>query len=409
MTMDQSMLGQKVATHTLSQHSIVQNWDSLSPEEQNIWEENYIEKHQSKKEIKAVDEEKEKLRQESHGFYNTQMLGYKVSHDDNDQFDAEYSNYIKDQPSKEIRIMDAAALCQMTYACDPNRAGDNLYHSYSKYWFPYIPHDADGILSERMKGFFKSFMDSGRFGRLSEKDRLKSNSGHYSLKDKWGIGTFRQIFTGNLDLLEEFDKRISRKRTGFFSMLYYRKNGEQLELAYVPAGTTFNVRDHKIDLILDNGLVNGGQGLTGMSPQHTLAIQNAKLLKKYCDSIGATLYFFGHSLGGGLAVACGLATQCETIVFNNAALNRFRNRLHNSYQRQQKSNITAFYTTRDFLSTEDKNKHNPVLKGLWKTLTPQNIGERIFWGRGEHGIEGICQSYHLAYITNKSQIEIEGI
>lgn len=289
---------------------------------------------------------------------------------------------------------DAAALCQLTYACDPNRAGDNLYHTYSKNWIPYIPQRSTDILSLKMQDFFDKFKND---------NRLNTPKRSYTLKEKWEYGTFRSIFTGDIDLLEEFDKRISRRRTGFFSMLYYRDNGNGLELAYVTSGTTFNCRDQKWDVILDNGLVNLGQGLSGLSPQHTLSIQNAKILDKFCSIANYKLYFFGHSLGGGLAIANSLATGRETIVFNNAGLNVFRNWIHRSHIKEH--NITAYFTDRDFLSTEKENKFNPILKKIWQVATPQNIGKRIYLGKGGHGIDGICQTFSLEYIANKNQIE----
>lgn len=356
-----------------------EGFDGLPAEEQAERISNYIIKHNDgKKTIKELEEECK--------------LEYNVVNGAIDKGNTKYERYTLNTKVGALE-KDAAALCQLTYACDPNRAGDNLYHTDSKDWIPYLPECASDILSIRMQDYFDKYEND---------NRLNTSKTNYTLKEKWNYGTFRSIFTGDLDLLKEFDKRISRRRTGFFSMLYYRDNGHGLDLAYVTAGTTFNWRDQKWDFVLDNGLVNLGQGLSGLSPQHTLSIQNAKILDKFCSTEKYNLYFFGHSLGGGLAVANSLATGRKTIVFNNAGLNVLRNWTHRSYKKEH--NITAYFTDKDFLSTEKENKSNPVLKNLWK-ITPQNIGNRVFLGTGGHGIDGICQAFNLEFITNKNQLE----
>lgn len=368
------------------------DFDSLPAEEQAERITNYIIKHKDGK--KSI----EKLIEECKLEYNITNGCKEKGHSKEEKKFERYS--LNTKVSANALAKDAAALCQLTYACDPNRAGDNLYHTDSKNWIPYIPSESSSnILSIRMQDYFDKFEND---------NRLKTSNTNYTLKEKWEYGTFRGIFTGDIDLLKEFDKRISRKRTGFFSMLYYRDNGHGLDLAYVTAGTTFNWRDEKWDSILDNVLVNFGQGLSGLSPQHTLSIQNAKILHKFCSTRVPkyNLYFFGHSLGGGMAIANGLATGCETIVFNNAGLNILRNCTHNRYNKKE-HNITAYFTDKDFLSTEKENKANPMLKNLWR-ITPQNIGKRIYLGTGGHGIEGICQAFCLEYIANKNQI-VEGI
>lgn len=322
--------------------------------------------------------------------YNSQLCGDKKYSLDKSMMEVHSGN------SRSNLIKDAAALCQLTYACDPNRAGDNLYHTASKNWKPYMPETSKDYLSSRMYELFAA-MDW-------IKPNLYSTSSSYSLSQKIGYGMFREILFGkDIDIIRNFDKRLSRKRTGFFSMLYYRGNNAHLDFAYVTAGTTFNLRDQLWDAVLDNVLVNIGQGLTGLSPQHTLAIQNAKIIDEVCRKRSWNLYFFGHSLGGGLAVANALATGREAIVFNNAGLNRMRNRLHNSYIKKNK--ITCFFTDKDFLSTETENKSNILLKGLWKAATPQIIGERKYLGTGGHGIDGICQEFGLDFFSTREQIK----
>ena len=306
-------------------------------------------------------------------------------------------NNEKSNTKETYLVKDAVALCQLTYCCDPNRSGDSCYHTASQNWMPYIPQETS-ILSEKARNLFDDYIQA-RYKLLTS----DPNNPRRSLLQNIGEGTFLKGLLGKeINIQKEIDSRLSRKRTGFFSMLYYRELEGRKQLAYVPVGTTFNCR--KIyDLFMDNIVVNGGQGLTGLSPQHTLCIQNAKILNEICCANGWELFFFGHSLGGGLAIACGLATGQLTIVFNNAGLNILRNISHGSFLRKQ--NIYCFFTDRDFLSTEKENKSNPILKGLWKVATPQIVGERIYLGTGGHDIVGICQVFGLQTFNDKKQIE----
>lgn len=178
-------------------------FESLSVAEQTERIKNYIiKKYNGKKTI-------EELTQECKLEYNT------INGCLNDKKDGKYtlntnllqSDYIALNGIRLDLTKDAAALCQLTYACDPNRAGDNLYHTFSQNWIPYIPQSNKNILSKRMQDFFSNFEND---------KRLNTTMDNYTLKEKWEFGTFKSIFLGDIDLLKEFDKRISRKRTGFF-------------------------------------------------------------------------------------------------------------------------------------------------------------------------------------------------
>lgn len=388
------------------------SYENLSQEEKDTLYKNYLEKNNKNKlleklekrgEIKKKKELEVNLRKECKSEYNSRSKKYSLD------------GGLNLNESDCLKLKNAAALCQLTYACDPNRAGDNIYETGSRHWFPYIPSDCYVISEKMLNNFFSGLKNDKLFNNITKKE--------YSFAEKLGFG----IFKHRIDLLEEFDRRISRKRTGFFSMLYYRKNGKKLDLAYVTSGTTANSRE-LYDLILDVFIVDILQAITGLSPQHTLSIQNAKLLDTFCNAnkeyIGE-LYFFGHSLGGGMAVANSLATGREAVVFNNAGLSIIRDiahlrtlvknlnipgnlvkYLHIPFVENNK--ITAYYTDRDMLSTEIiKNKTKHIgLKLLDKILTPQIIGKRTYLGKGGHGIEGICShSLCLKLITNKNQIE----
>lgn len=309
-------------------------------------------------------------------------------------------------------IKNAAALCVWTYAFDPNRTNeygeitDNVYHTDTQGWFPLITEEIQKNLNKRIK------IDAPY---ILKGDCLLSCDKELSLMDKIGFGTFKGIF-GDVELFAELEKRLVRKRTGFFSMIYYRKTGNSYEFAYVTSGTTFrhNNINQKYDLVADNVLANGVQAITGMSPQYTLAIQNAKILSRLCKLKNYKLYFYGHSLGGGMAIANALATEREAIVFNNAGLNRVRNLMHPSSwvllkntRKKVNTNIKRVFTNKDFLSTEKQNK-NQLLKPLHQIwFSPQDIGQKIYYGTGGHSIDGMCKGMGL--LPMKHAIEESGI
>lgn len=365
-------------------------FQQLSEEEKEARINNYIEKNKGR----IFNRDENELRKKCEQDYNSQACG-----ENKYMLDERIKESLRSSGRSEL-VKDAAALCQLTYACDPNRAGDNLYHTASKNWIPYLPEQSKEFLSTRMNALFEGI-------NWSQPNPLTSTN-TYSLSQKINFGMFKELLFGkDIDIIKTLDRRLSRKRIGFFSMLYYRRINCNLEFAYVTAGTTFNLRDQAWDAVLDNVLVNLGQGLTGMSPQHTLAIQNSKIIDAVCRKKNWNLYFFGHSLGGGLAVANALATGHEAIVFNNAGLNQFRNILHNSYakKKEKKDKITCYYTDKDFLSTEKENKSNVVFKSLWEIATPQKIGTRQYLGTGGHGIDGICQEFGLDFFSTREQIQ----
>lgn len=305
----------------------------------------------------------------------------------------------------DIMICDAAALCELTYVFDPNRTGkDEVFHTYSKNWKPYIVKENKIKLSKQGLGFFSDDINSDN----DMEEKIMTMDENFSFFDRIGLGTFKN------DIFKEFKKRMVRERTGFFSMLYYRSvnmgQEKKYQLAYVPAGTTFNYKEHKGDLIADCLLANAGQALFGLSPQHTLAIQNAKILDRICRRNNYDLYFFGHSLGGGIAIACALATNREAIVFNNAGLNRIRNLVHGTYWRKDDNKIKRIFTESDFLSTEKENKNwikyiNLAFVPINGGWSPQDIGTKIFLGKGGHGIADICKKLKLSTIGSKVQIK----
>lgn len=306
------------------------------------------------------------------------------------------------------KIRDAAALCSVTYACDPNRAGkDVVYRTKTGTWVPYLPENYNQILSNYTVELFEQFNNCSSF--------MKSGTSRISLYQKVVFGRFKG------DILNDFDKNFTRPRTGFFSMLYFLPICGGYKLAYVLAGTTMN---GIAEQFCDWGLSNVPQALLGISPQYTLAIQNAKILNTICKEKGYELCFIGHSLGGGMALACALATDREAVVFNNAGLSYLRNIIHGSYWDNYRHKIIRVFTDQDLLSTEKQNKSlmnhiNSVIshqKGITKTYN-QDIeklsdkeklkmpGKSIYIGKGGHGIDGICRALELVVVGNKNQIK----
>lgn len=101
--------------------------------------------------------------------------------------------------------------------------------------------------------------------------------------------------------------------TGYGALLFRRE--DQKQYIYVFKGTDFD--SYARDWLLTNVL----QGLTGFSGQHYLAVKYAKQIDQRISE-KASLWFAGHSLGGGLASAATIATKNrEGYTFNAAGLN----------------------------------------------------------------------------------------
>ena len=123
-------------------------------------------------------------------------------------------------------------------------------------------------------------------------------------------------------ILTDYDKSFKLKSglSGFFSQLFYKSepmigNIGSVKYAYCTAGT--NVTSFA------DWFSNISQGLIGWAPQYVQSVRNAKILDKHLDK--NTLYFIGHSLGGGLASNNALVTKYRhAVTFNAAGLNVLR-------------------------------------------------------------------------------------
>ena len=282
----------------------------------------------------------------------------------------EYSNC---RISDGVIKKDAAALCQFVYACDPNRSGsDKVYGTVSGNWKPYYIDSQKSPYAPKMLELLKKFQDNS-----SVDFPLSIDISSESLLKRVGYDGISGIFSKEKVSLEN---RLANRISGFFSMIFYRKCSETtLDIAYVTAGTTANLLK-PYDIFVDNVLTNIMQFFTGASPQYTRSIQNAKILAQICNkSRGCcNLYFFGHSLGGGMAVVNALSTGKKAVVFNQAGVNSWR-KLY-GLLKGNNNKITSYYTKNDFLTTGRLIPDIPslVLKPLSDVFASPNLdGNRI--------------------------------
>ena len=110
--------------------------------------------------------------------------------------------------------------------------------------------------------------------------------------------------------------KLEVKSSGFASLLFSKTKNNRKYYAYCTVGT-------KMSSWAD-WITNVSQGLTGVSPQYTRSVQNAKVLHDKCIKTNSVLWFIGHSLGGGLASNNSLITGRYAITFNAAGLNILR-------------------------------------------------------------------------------------
>lgn len=269
------------------------------------------------------------------------------------------------------KAKEAAALCQYVYATNPNLPRKTKYDIGD-----WIPYDDNRDKLDRLKNGIFNFLGNGAILYTNESDNFIDKIGNteelpfLSLKERIGYygllgGILGRRTCTSKDVLISLKGRLERNRIGFRSMVFYKTNaGEIKKIAYVTEGSlALNlVTKHPIDGFGDWGLSNLGQGVLGISPQHTLSIQNAKILDKLCKSKGIDLEFYGHSLGGGLAASNALATNRKAIVFDMAGLNWSRRNRYN--YRNQYFNIKNFYVEGEILS----------VKGVWDFLKLEHNG-----------------------------------
>lgn len=289
-------------------------------------------------------------------------------------------------------IADAAALCAYVYwISDSRKTKDKIFKTKSGEW-----HLVEG--SESGTGEIGKFVDNLKNSR--------SNLGN------------RGILGGTVLRFTHFNVfgRLSCAGTGFYSKIFYKeRNGQITDIAYVTEGSITKGDlsiNYGLDILGDWVLANTSQGLTSISPQYTRSIQNAKAIYstiKLCGNV--KLWFFGHSLGGGLAVANARACpDAKAITFNAAGLNHIRkvrdivatkNFFHISKWKETysaASNVLSCYTEHDILSNEKNGGIAKLLKLMF--LYPDGI--RFCLGKGGHGMIFICEKLRLRPCENEA-------
>lgn len=328
---------------------------------------------------------------------NNGLLNGKIHLDNN--INLSKNNCYKNCDSTIALQKDAAALCQFVYACDPNRDGtDEIYSTATGIWKPFYIKTQKSPYSKKMLDVLEEFY---KHNQQPLENKLDIDIGNEGLLNRFGYDGLMGIFNHEKVSLEN---RLANRITGFFSMIFYKKVTDTMyDIAYVTAGTTANVKN-VYDIIVDNLLTNLPQGLLGISPQYTRSIQNAKILANICSKNSSTirnLYYFGHSLGGGMAIANALATGHKAIVFNHAGLNLWRKAygvLKDNYK-----NVTSYHTKQDFLTTESHQGMIVVNELLSIFCSSALDGKREELGDGGHGlVEIIKKHYKLANISKEN-------
>lgn len=346
---------------------------------------------------------------------NTNLLGGGIGQN-NGTKGSLMSTFHKNIDDATVLQKDAAALCQFVYACDPNRDGqDIIFGTASGTWKPFYIEKQKSPYSSKMLSVLQKFYYynqqplGGNLELNLENEGLLNRFGYDALT---GIGKYaiKWMFKEYKISLEN---RLADRGIGFFSMIFYKQvSNSMYDIAYVTEGTTGNFKGFRAcyDAFMDIIMTDILQGLTGASPQYTHSIQNAKILSKICTKNSSTirnLYFFGHSLGGGLAIANALATGHKAIVFNHAGLNLWRKyygQLKNNYNK-----VTSYHTTEDFLTTE---KGQGMFKGnfeffklLYTICNPSTDGNRVTLGKGGHGIVELIDLHYGLNRISKSTID----
>lgn len=172
----------------------------------------------------------------------------------------------------------------------------------------------------------------------------------------------------------------------FFQIL---KNGK-IRVAYVTKGTS----------VLKDWIANGSQGWDGNSRMYETACKIAKKISdiKKGSSVVSCLYFFGHSLGGGMANYNAMVTGNPSVTFNAASVhpNSVIKNIDNYQNLIKNKSMVGIYVKREALSTTASN-----IVGLPKNGNRYEIEiESKNFANGDdaikrHLLEPMCSQYGL--------------
>lgn len=220
-----------------------------------------------------------------------------------------------------------------------------------------------------------------------------NSKGWYIIDDKLRGGEHPKEILDFRDLVIKIS--LNNKENGLGSAVFYTKQNHRLIIAYVTEGTNLGTQDLGADI---------EQGIKE-TPQYRQSMDNAKKIADlFKDKLGGVhkLYFFGHSLGGGLANANALHTGYPAITFNAAALN---SDFAKKYSEEYKQNLMAgSYVKGEFLSKwytkalgmrKDGDRYRTNLS--WKDYTTKDL-PCVWYLAPElrsHLLEPLCNHYGL--------------
>lgn len=221
--------------------------------------------------------------------------------------------------------------------------------------------------------------------------------GWFLLNSKLDLDFFPDSIRFFCNEIKSVVPEFNNTNNGFGSMLCVCEFFNDVFLvAYIFEGTN-PIIDWKLDF--KDILTDIKQGLNGKDTQYIQAIRNAKKivesLKNRCK-----LYFFGHSLGGGLANAAALATGFPAITFNAASLHPdYVSQYQNNYKKHL---LASVYVEHEMLSTPLSNGAGLPKAGDRYKIRLSQKGSAL----DKHKLEPLCAKYNLEKNTWNKTNEI---
>lgn len=229
------------------------------------------------------------------------------------------------------------------------------------------------------------------------------NTPFYSTKSKkWHLLTAGyNMFIGNGDIFAEHLKysKLVDKASGLHSyvFLYVEDSGKVSKVAYTFRGTTDFIKDGRADI---------AQGVTGNDAQYTKAYSNALEISYLCKEYlqNAKLYYFGHSLGGGLAMFCAIRMNGFAIAFNAASVNPITiNKYKNNYVNLMKSDkLLSINLEGELLSSRASDVALLPKPGYRITIDRKSVSKNKLGPIESHKMEYICSFYGLSVSTKSN-------
>ena len=184
---------------------------------------------------------------------DTNLLGGGVGGFNNNEHSLR-NTFHKNSDDSIVLQKDAAALCQFVYACDPNRDGeDEIFATSSGVWKPFYIETQKSPYSSKMLHVLKKFYNynqqplANKLELKVEDEGLLNRFGYDGLAGvvKYGISWMLK------DEMVSLENRLADRRIGFFSMIFYKQVTDTMyDIAYVTAGTTANLKNLRVFMIL---------------------------------------------------------------------------------------------------------------------------------------------------------------